>query len=234
MGERSLILGVDRLDYTKGIPERFRGFAQLLRRFPEHLNRVTLLQVAPVSRGEISRYRALRRELDELAGRINGENAEFDWTPVRYMTRGLPRNTLAGFYRQAHVGLVTPLRDGMNLVAKEYVVGAGSRGSGRAGPVAFRRRGGGTGWGVAGEPVRSGRGGRGAGCRPVNAAGGTAVALALDVRDGEAGYCPRLGGVFPGAVGGDGLIGFWLTGRGRGIVPVEARIMSLHSAPGMR
>ncbi len=121
LGGRSLILGVDRLDYTKGIPERIRGFAQLLRRFPQHRNKVTLLQVAPVSRGEIGRYRALRRELDEMAGRINGENAEFDWTPVRYMTRGLPRNTLAGFYRQAHVGLVTPLRDGMNLVAKEYV-----------------------------------------------------------------------------------------------------------------
>jgi trehalose 6-phosphate synthase len=118
---RALILGVDRLDYSKGIPERFRGFAQLLARFPEHRNRVTMLQIAPVSRGEVAQYRALRRELDELAGRINGEHAEFDWVPLRYLTRATPRNTLAGFFRQARVGLVTPLRDGMNLVAKEYV-----------------------------------------------------------------------------------------------------------------
>ena len=121
LGERALILGVDRLDYTKGLPERFRGFAKLLRRFPQYRDRVTFLQVAPVSRGEIGRYRALRRELDELAGRINGENAEFDWTPLRYMTRAIPRATLAGFHRIARVGLVTPLRDGMNLVAKEFV-----------------------------------------------------------------------------------------------------------------
>ncbi|HET8997708.1 MAG TPA: trehalose-6-phosphate synthase [Acetobacteraceae bacterium] len=121
LGDRTLILGVDRLDYTKGIPERFRGYAKLLRRFPQHRNRVTFLQVAPVSRGAIGRYRALRRELDELAGRINGENAEFDWTPLRYITRAIPRTTLAGFHRLARVGLVTPLRDGMNLVAKEFV-----------------------------------------------------------------------------------------------------------------
>jgi trehalose 6-phosphate synthase len=118
---RALILGVDRLDYTKGLPQRFRGFAQLLRRFPDHHGRVTMLQVAPVSRGDVSQYRALRRELDELAGRINGEHAEFDWVPLRYITRTVARLTLAGFYRLARVGLVTPLRDGMNLVAKEFV-----------------------------------------------------------------------------------------------------------------
>jgi len=118
---RSLILGVDRLDYTKGLPQRLRAYAQLLKRFPEHRNRVTFLQVAPVSRGDVAQYRTLRRELDELAGRINGEHAEFDWTPIRYITRTVPRPTLAGFHRVASVGLVTPLRDGMNLVAKEYV-----------------------------------------------------------------------------------------------------------------
>jgi trehalose 6-phosphate synthase len=107
MGGRALILGVDRLDYSKGLPERFHGFARLLKRFPEHRNRVTFLQVAPVSRGDVHAYRALRRELDELAGRINGEHAEFDWVPLRYLTRV--------------VGLITPLRDGMNLVAKEFV-----------------------------------------------------------------------------------------------------------------
>jgi trehalose 6-phosphate synthase len=121
MAGRALILGVDRLDYSKGLPERFKGFARLLKRFPEHRNRVTFLQVAPVSRGDVSAYRSLRRELDELAGRINGEHAEFDWVPLRYLTRAVARNTLAGFQRAAAVGLVTPLRDGMNLVAKEFV-----------------------------------------------------------------------------------------------------------------
>ena len=121
LGGRKLILGVDRLDYSKGLPERFRGFDQLLRRFPEHRGRVTFLQVAPVSRGEVAEYQALRRHLDELAGRINGEHADFDWVPLRYITRSIPRTILAGFHRVADVGLVTPLRDGMNLVAKEFV-----------------------------------------------------------------------------------------------------------------
>jgi trehalose 6-phosphate synthase len=118
---RALILGVDRLDYSKGLPHRFRGFAQLLRRFPEHRKRVRFLQIAPVSRGDVSEYRMLRRELDELVGTIDGEYADFDGSPLRYMTRSVARGTLAGFYRHARVGLVTPLRDGMNLVAKEYV-----------------------------------------------------------------------------------------------------------------
>ncbi|HUA77456.1 MAG TPA: trehalose-6-phosphate synthase, partial [Acetobacteraceae bacterium] len=121
LGGRALVLGVDRLDYSKGLPQRFRAFAALLQRFPEHRLAVTMLQIAPVSRGEVVQYRTLRRELDELAGRINGEHAEFDWIPLRYLTRGVPRQTVAGFYRHARVGLVTPLRDGMNLVAKEYV-----------------------------------------------------------------------------------------------------------------
>jgi trehalose 6-phosphate synthase len=121
LGDRALILGIDRLDYSKGIPQRFHGFSQLLKRFPEHRNRVTFLQIAPVSRGDVAEYRSLRRELDELAGRINGEHAAFDWVPLRYLTQTLPRTTLAGFQRIAAVGLVTPLRDGMNLVAKEFV-----------------------------------------------------------------------------------------------------------------
>ena len=121
LGSRALILGVDRLDYTKGLPQRLRGFAQLLARFPEHRGHVSYLQVTPVSRGDVSQYRALRRELDELAGNINGQHAEFDWVPLHYITRSVPRTTLAGFHRRARVGLVTPLRDGMNLVAKEYV-----------------------------------------------------------------------------------------------------------------
>lgn len=118
---RALILGVDRLDYSKGLPERFKGFAALLKRFPEHRNQVTFLQVAPISRGDVAQYRALKRELDELAGRINGEHGDIDWNPIRWITRGVPRAQLAGFHRLARVGLVTPLRDGMNLVAKEFV-----------------------------------------------------------------------------------------------------------------
>ncbi len=121
LGDRALILGVDRLDYSKGIPERLRGYSKLLERFPDHRNKVTFLQVAPVSRGDVAEYRTLRRTLDELAGHINGDSAEFDWVPIRYMTRSVARTTLAGFHRIARVGLVTPLRDGMNLVAKEYV-----------------------------------------------------------------------------------------------------------------
>ena len=121
LGDRALILGVDRLDYTKGISERLRGYSKLLERFPAHRHKVTFLQVAPVSRGEVAEYRTLRRTLDELAGHINGDSAEFDWVPIRYMTRSVARATLAGFHRIARVGLVTPLRDGMHLVAKEYV-----------------------------------------------------------------------------------------------------------------
>ena len=119
--DRALAIGVDRLDYTKGLPQRIAGFGKLLQRFPRHLGRVTFLQVAPVSRGDVATYRALRRELDEMVGRINGQYAEPDWAPIRYITRAVARPTLAGYMRLARIGLVTPLRDGMNLVAKEYV-----------------------------------------------------------------------------------------------------------------
>ncbi|MFT0859769.1 alpha,alpha-trehalose-phosphate synthase (UDP-forming) [Ancylobacter sp. G4_0304] len=118
---RTLAVGVDRLDYSKGLPNKFNAFGELLKSHPEHRSKVTMMQVAPVSRGEVAEYRALRRELEELAGAINGEYAEFDWVPLRYLNRPLARATLAAIYRSARIGLVTPLRDGMNLVAKEYV-----------------------------------------------------------------------------------------------------------------
>lgn len=121
LGERALIIGVDRLDYSKGLINRFLGYEALLQAEPSWRRRVTYLQVAVRSRAEVTQYRALRRELDRLAGRINGEHAAFDWTPLRYLTREVPRATLAGFFRTARVGLVTPMRDGMNLVAKEFV-----------------------------------------------------------------------------------------------------------------
>jgi trehalose 6-phosphate synthase len=118
---RHQVLGVDRLDYSKGIPERFRAFAELLDHYPENRGTVSLLQIAPLSRAELDTYRDLRRELEELAGHINGRFGMLDWTPIRIMTRGFTRRALAGICRASRVGLVTPLRDGMNLVAKEYV-----------------------------------------------------------------------------------------------------------------
>jgi len=118
---RTLIFGVDRLDYSKGLPQRVLGYADLLKRYPQHRGKVTFLQAAPVSRGEVAQYRMLRREMDELVGRINGEFAEVDWVPLRWTTRPIQRRTLAGFLRMARIALVTPLRDGMNLVAKEFV-----------------------------------------------------------------------------------------------------------------
>jgi trehalose 6-phosphate synthase len=118
---RRLMIGVDRLDYSKGLPNRFAAYDRLLAARPEHRSKVTYLQVAARSRSDVAQYRALRRELEQAAGRTNGRFAEFDWMPLRYLTRALPRKTLAGFYRMSQVGLVTPLRDGMNLVAKEYV-----------------------------------------------------------------------------------------------------------------
>ena len=118
---RKLIIGVDRLDYSKGIPERFKAFQRLLEDNPESRGDVSFLQVAPLSRSDVKAYAALRRELEELAGHINGTYGQLDWTPIQIMTRGFSRKGLAGLYRASHVALVTPLRDGMNLVAKEYI-----------------------------------------------------------------------------------------------------------------
>ena len=118
---RALAIGVDRLDYSKGLPQRLDGFARLLARHPEHRRRVSFLQVAARSREDVAEYRALREALDRIVGGIIGQYSEFDWVPLRYMIRPLRRETLAGFYRAAAMAVVTPLRDGMNLVAKEYV-----------------------------------------------------------------------------------------------------------------
>ncbi|MEN5116524.1 alpha,alpha-trehalose-phosphate synthase (UDP-forming) [Luteimonas sp. TWI662] len=118
---RALAIGVDRLDYSKGLPERFRAFERVLDKHTDLRGQLTYLQIAPVSRGGVASYRALRRELEQYAGHINGAHADPDWTPMRYVNRTYPHATLAGFYRLARIGLVTPLRDGMNLVAKEYV-----------------------------------------------------------------------------------------------------------------
>ena len=118
---RSLIVGVDRLDYSKGLEERFAGFEHFLADNPELRREVLMLQIAPVSREGVEAYQEIRARLDALSGRINGEYADIDWNPVRYVNKNYRRDELAGVYRAARVGLVTPLRDGMNLVAKEFV-----------------------------------------------------------------------------------------------------------------
>ena len=116
-----VVLGVDRLDYTKGIPERMLAFEHMLELHPEHSEKVVLQQIAVPSRSQVAEYKELKREIDELVGRINGRFATADWSPIRYLYRSIDQERLCAIYRDADVALVTPLRDGMNLVAKEYV-----------------------------------------------------------------------------------------------------------------
>jgi trehalose 6-phosphate synthase len=118
---RHLVVGVDRLDYSKGLEERFMGYERYLAD-NEHMRReVLMLQIAPVSREAVEAYQEIRGRLDALSGRINGEFSDVDWNPFRYVNKNYRRDELAGIYAAARVGLVTPLRDGMNLVAKEFV-----------------------------------------------------------------------------------------------------------------
>ena len=118
---RAQMIGVDRLDYTKGLPERFQAFERLLDDYPDARGELVYLQIAPTSRGDVQAYREMRQELEGLSGHINGQYGEFDWTPLRYINRAFARRSLAGLYRASKIGLITPLRDGMNLVAKEYI-----------------------------------------------------------------------------------------------------------------
>ncbi|HVZ99611.1 MAG TPA: trehalose-6-phosphate synthase [Caulobacterales bacterium] len=118
---RRMILGVDRLDYSKGLEERFLAYDRLLSDNPQLRKEIFLLQISTYSRGDVPEYQEIASRLDALSGRINGANAEMDWVPIRNIHRVHSREELAGVYRAADVGLVTPLRDGMNLVAKEYV-----------------------------------------------------------------------------------------------------------------
>lgn len=121
LGERQLVIGVDRLDYSKGLPERFRSFETLLERHPASHRQLVFLQIASPTRSGVRAYDEIRYELEQSAGHINGRFAEPDWTPIRYINRGISRKMLMGYFRVAQVGLVTPMRDGMNLVAKEFV-----------------------------------------------------------------------------------------------------------------
>ncbi|KHK90013.1 alpha,alpha-trehalose-phosphate synthase (UDP-forming) [Novosphingobium malaysiense] len=118
---RKVLIGVDRLDYSKGLGERFESFNRFLADNPDQAANVVLLQIAPPSRGDVASYQQIREDLERKTGHINGAHADVAFVPIRYVNRGYPRRQLAGFYRAADIGLVTPLRDGMNLVAKEYV-----------------------------------------------------------------------------------------------------------------
>jgi len=119
---RRLLLGIDRLDYSKGIPQRVRAFRELLDRYPENRDSATLIMIASPTRDDVNAYADLRQELEGLCGAVNGDYGELDWMPVRYIHRMVARRRVPGLCRAAAVGLVTPLRDGMNLVAKEFVV----------------------------------------------------------------------------------------------------------------
>ncbi|XP_057372869.1 uncharacterized protein LOC130693669 [Daphnia carinata] len=121
MKDERVVLGVDRLDYTKGLVQRIKAFERLLECHPEHLGRVVLMQIAVPSRTDVKEYKALKEEIDQLVGRINGRFSTADWSPIRYIYGCISQDKLAAFYRDSAVALVTPLRDGMNLVAKEFV-----------------------------------------------------------------------------------------------------------------
>jgi trehalose 6-phosphate synthase len=118
---RAMIIGVDRLDYSKGIQNRLEAFEHFLGTYPEWRDNVTFLQITPKSRSEIPEYSEMERNVSSTVGRVNGKYGEASWTPIRYVNRTHTRTALAGLYRAARAALVTPLRDGMNLVAKEYV-----------------------------------------------------------------------------------------------------------------
>ena len=122
LDDRSLIIGVDRLDYSKGLTLRFKAYERLLQRYPNAQNSLVFMQIAPPTRTGVRAYDEIRAELEQTAGHINGRFAEMDWVPIRYLNKGIDRKSLMGLFRNASIGLVTPLRDGMNLVAKEYVV----------------------------------------------------------------------------------------------------------------
>jgi trehalose 6-phosphate synthase len=121
LSDRQLVIGVDRLDYTKGLVHRFDAVERLLEANPQHRRDIVVLQIAPPSREDVPEYQRIRAELDARIGRINGRFGEPDHLPLRYINRSFRQETLFGFYRASRVGLVTPLRDGMNLVAKEFV-----------------------------------------------------------------------------------------------------------------
>lgn len=125
--DNKVIVSVDRLDYTKGLPERLRAFALMLSRYPEWVGHVTYYLLATPSREGVESYRQLKEHVDQLVGEINGKYSLLSWTPIHYITRSLPIKPVCGIYTAGDVALVTPLRDGMNLVAKEYLASRDGR-----------------------------------------------------------------------------------------------------------
>ena len=119
--QRTAMIGVDRLDYSKGLPERMEGVAQLFETYPDMRRKIVYIQIAPPSRSDVESYQQMRSTLERKTGRINGEFSEIDLVPIRYVNKGHSAAELFGCFRAAKIGLVTPLRDGMNLVAKEYI-----------------------------------------------------------------------------------------------------------------
>jgi len=117
----ALVIGVDRVDYSKGLVPRIQAFDRLLTKHPDLKRRLSLLQIAVPSRTTIEAYRGLQQDLSALVGEVNGRHGEVDWTPIRYLNKGYCQSSLAGFYRASSIGLITPMQDGMNLVAKEYI-----------------------------------------------------------------------------------------------------------------
>jgi trehalose 6-phosphate synthase len=118
---RTAMIGVDRLDYSKGLPERLDGIGRFFDNYPDRVRDLVFIQIAPPSREDIGSYKDIRATLEQKTGQINGERSEVDLVPIRYVNKGYSQEELFGFYRASKIGLVTPLRDGMNLVAKEYV-----------------------------------------------------------------------------------------------------------------
>jgi trehalose 6-phosphate synthase/phosphatase len=114
-------LSIDRLDYTKGVLHRLKGFDLFLNSYPEYKGKVTLVLVAVPSRTKVKRYQSLKKNVDELIGKINGDHGKLGWTPIQYMYHSLPFHSLLALYRISDVAMVTPLADGMNLIAKEYI-----------------------------------------------------------------------------------------------------------------
>ncbi len=121
IGNQQLILSIDRLDYSKGIPQRLKAFKLFLEQYPEFNGKVSILMIIVPSRDQVDRYKELKEEIDLLVGRINGQFGRLNWTPIHYFYRSFPLNALSAFYRMADVAIVTPFRDGMNLVCKEYI-----------------------------------------------------------------------------------------------------------------
>ena len=121
LGDQKLILSIDRLDYSKGIPQRLEAFEMFFDRYPKYRGKVSLIMVVVPSRDSVGKYKELKEEVDRLVGRINGKYGKINWTPVHFFYRSFPLDELSAFYRMADVALVTPMRDGMNLVCKEFI-----------------------------------------------------------------------------------------------------------------